>query len=85
MAVIGALIQEGARVRVRRGTFPLDAAVIGQKGTIVEADKYQAHRYGVLIDGEAEVRYLTRAELEVIMDPGLPAERKAARLLRALP
>lgn len=85
MAVIGALIQEGARVRVQRSDLPLDPAVIGRTGTIAEADVYQAHRYGVLLDGETEERYFTRAELEIIEDPGLPPERKAARALRALP
>ena len=85
MAVTGALLQEGARVRIRRGEFPLDSAVIGRTGTVVEANEYQAHRYGVLLDGDNETRFFTRGELEVVEEPGLAPERVAARERRALP
>lgn len=85
MAVTGALLQEGARVRIRRGSLPLDSAVIGRTGTVVEANEYQAHRYGVLLDGDTEVRLFTRAELELLSDPESSADREAAKQRRALP
>lgn len=85
MAVIGALIPEGSRVRVRRGFLPLDPTAIGRTGTVVEANEYAAHRYGVLLDGEQETRYFAPAELEVIEQPAFPPEREAARQKRALP
>lgn len=85
MAVVGALIPEGTRVRVRRGSLPLDPAAIGRAGTVVEASEYQAHRYGVLLDGDAEMRYFAPDELEVIEPPALPPEREEAKRRRALP
>ena len=82
MAVIGALLPEGTRVRIRRGPLPLEPGVVGRTGSIVEANEY---RYGVVLDGEAEVRYFAPAELEVIDTPAFPPERAEARRRRALP
>lgn len=85
MAVVGALIPEGTRVRVRKGPLPLDPAVVGRVGSVVEASVYRAHRYGVILDGDAEARFFAPEELEVIEAPALPPEREAAKLRRALP
>lgn len=85
MAVVGALIPEGTRVRIRRGGLPLDPTAIGRTGTVVEASEYQAHRYGVLLDGDQEARFFAPAELEVIDTPALPPEREEAKRRRALP
>ncbi len=85
MAVIGALLPEGTRVRIRRGPLPLEPGVVGRTGSIVEANEYRAHRDGVVLDGEAEVRYFAPAELEVIDTPAFPPERAEAWRRRALP
>lgn len=85
MAVVGALLPEGTRVRVRRGPLPLDPAAIGRTGTVVEASEYRAHRYGVLLDGDREARFFTPEELEAVEAPALAPEREEARRRRALP
>jgi len=85
MAVVGALIPEGGRVRIRRGILPLDASAIGRTGTVIEADEYRSQRYGVILDGEREARYFAPAELELVQEQALPPEREAAKLRRALP
>jgi hypothetical protein len=85
MAVVGALIPEGARVRIRRGELPLDPTAIGRMGTVVESSEYQAHRYLVILDGESETRVFAPSELERLEDYILPPDREAARNRRALP
>lgn len=54
---------EGARVTVTPGHFPLDPGLVGQSGTIVSHDRWAPTRYGVRLDGEAEVRIFDEAEL----------------------
>jgi len=85
MAVVGALIPEGTRVRIRRGSLPLDPAAIGRTGTVVEASEYRAHCYGVLLDGEQTKRVFTPDELEVLEPVSLSPDRAAAKSRRALP
>jgi len=85
MAVVGALIPEGSRVRIRRGELPLDPAAIGRMGTVVGASEYSAHRYTVILDGEQEPRVFAPSELERVDDYVLPPDREAARNKRALP
>jgi hypothetical protein len=85
MAVVGALIPAGARVRIRRGELPLDPTAIGRMGTVVESSEYQAHRYGVILDGEQEPRVFAPSELERVEGYTLPADREAARSRPALP
>lgn len=85
MAVVGALIPEGSRVRIRRGDLPLDPTAIGRMGTVVEASEYQAHRYSVILDGEQEPRVFAPSELERVEDFILPPDREAAKARRALP
>ena len=54
---------EGARVTVTPGHFPLDPGLVGQSGTVVSHDRWAPTRYGVRLDGEAEVRIFDEAEL----------------------
>jgi len=82
---IAALIQQGTRVRVQRGKLPLAPTEVGRVGTVVEASVYYAHRYGVLLDGEKELRYYTPEELVVAEPVQLAADREAAKRRRALP
>lgn len=80
------LIPAGARVRVRRANWPLDARVIGRSGVVVVAGDYHPERYGVMLEGEREMRYFRPEELEVTAEPPLlPPEREAAKRRRALP
>lgn len=55
---------QGARVRVRRGRFPMNPHLIGRVGMVVELDDYQPGKYGVVLDGEERVHELAEDELE---------------------
>ncbi|MSR36220.1 MAG: hypothetical protein EXR95_06180 [Gemmatimonadetes bacterium] len=63
---------QGTRVRVRRGRFPMDPALIGRTGLIVGTDDYRPERYGVVLDEEEEVRELNEDELEPLGDAKPP-------------
>jgi len=54
----------GTRVRVRRGPFPLDPSVVGREGLVMHLDEYREGRYGVILDGEEQVREFAEEELE---------------------
>lgn len=58
----------GTRVRIRAGSFPMDAALLDRAGLILEIDEYRPRRYGVVLDGETEVRDFTEEELEPVED-----------------
>lgn len=79
------VLQEGTRVKIRRGTLPQDPAVIGRAGVVVTATEYRDNAAGVVLDGESAVRYFTPGELEVVAELPLPPERESAKKLRALP
>ena len=55
---------QGTHIRVRRGRYPMDAAVIGRTGLVVETDDYRPQRYGVVLDDETEVREFAEDELD---------------------
>jgi hypothetical protein len=57
---------DGARLKVRRGAFPMAPDLIGRTGVVVELDDYRPGRYGVVLDGETAVRDLAEDELEPI-------------------
>lgn len=80
-----ALISPGTRVRIRRGAYPIDAAMLGRTGVVVDASPYRAHAYGVVLDGEGEPRIFSPDELERIETPTLPPDRRDAKRRRALP
>ncbi|HET9986474.1 MAG TPA: hypothetical protein VFQ38_23050 [Longimicrobiales bacterium] len=79
------LIPISARVRVRRGPFPTDPALLGLTGTVVESSEYAPNVYGVTLDGESLVRVFAPEELELAAPLPLPPEREAAKRRRALP
>ncbi len=85
MSVPITIIPLGARVRVRRGIVPADPALLGRTGTVVEASEYTQARYGVALDGEAQIRVFGLGELEIVEYEPLPPERQQARQRRALP
>ena len=79
------LLPLGARVRVRRVTWPLEAGVEGREGAVTDASEHRPHRYGVSLDGETRVRYFRPEELETIVAPALPPDAVDAKRRRALP
>ncbi len=85
MTVPITVIPFGARVRVKRGQMPVDPALLGRAGTVVEASEYTPARFGVTLDGEAQVRVFALGELELLASDPLPPERREARGKRALP
>jgi len=60
------LHSQGARVKIKRGSFPLGGDLIGKTGVVVELDDYRPGRYGVVLDAEAKVRDFSEDELEPI-------------------
>jgi hypothetical protein len=54
---------QGTRVEVQRGALPIAAEVIGRPGTVVELSDYRPGRYGVVLDGEEQVREFREDEL----------------------
>ena len=81
----GSLIPVGARVRIRRAGMPIDPAVVGRTGVVVDATPYRARSYGVAIDGERALRMFAPAELEAIEKRELSPARERAKARRALP
>jgi hypothetical protein len=79
------VVPAGARVRVRRGKLPVDPALLGRTGIVVEASEYRPQSYGVALDGETTVRVFATEELEVLAYDALPPERQEAKQRRALP
>lgn len=55
---------QGTRVRVRRGRYPIDPAVVGRTGLVVGTDEYRPERYGVVLDGQSEQLEFHEDELE---------------------
>lgn len=85
MAISIPRIPEGTRVKVKRGRVPQDPSLTGRNGTVIVASEYRPQAIGVSLDGEQQVRYFMPDELEVTKELALPAEREAAKQLRALP
>jgi hypothetical protein len=54
----------GTRVKVKRGRFPMDSALLGRTGLIVTTDDYRPQRFGVVLDEETAVRDFHEDELE---------------------
>jgi hypothetical protein len=54
---------QGTRVEIRRGALPMDAGLLGRRGTVVELSDYRPGRYGVVLDGEERVREFREDEL----------------------
>lgn len=85
MAIPIAVLPEGTRIRVRRGSMPQDPALTGRTGVVAAASEYRDNAAGVVLDGESTLRYFTPGELEVVAALALPPERESAKRLSALP
>jgi hypothetical protein len=55
---------EGTRVVIRGDRLPLDAALVGRTGTVVQHDRSHADWYSVQLDGESEFMRFSEAELQ---------------------
>lgn len=66
---------QGTRIRVKRGRFPMDADLLGRTGVVVEIDDHRPGRYGVVLDGEEQVREFVEDELEPLEEAGEMEER----------
>lgn len=66
---------QGSRVRIRRGRFPMDGDLVGRMGLVVRIDEHRPRRYGVVLDGEEEVRDFAEDELELVESAGELEER----------
>lgn len=74
------VLPHGTRVRIQRGEFPADAAVVGRTGTVVEHSQYFPNKVDVTLDGEATIRAFAPAELEVVDGPeAIPPDREAGK------
>ena len=85
MGVSIPILPQGMRVQVRRGPFPLEAGLEGRTGSVTDASEYRPHRYGVVLDGDANVRYFRPEELVALETPALTPDREDAKRRRALP
>jgi len=56
--------QQGTRVRIQRGSFPLDAAIVGRTGMVLDHDRANPHKVHVQLDGEEPLRTFMDFELE---------------------
>ncbi len=63
MTVPVALYPPGTRITVQRGRLPMDPALVGRTGLVVEVSSYRHHRCGVVLDGEEQVREFREDEL----------------------
>jgi hypothetical protein len=80
------VLPHGTRVKIRRGGFPSDPALLGRTGTVVEHSTYFPHKVDVALDGEARVRTFAPAELDVVSGPeALPPDRADAKKRLARP
>ncbi|TVP42276.1 MAG: hypothetical protein EA350_16650 [Gemmatimonadales bacterium] len=56
----------GTRIRVRKGRFPMDPALVGRTGLVLHPDWLVAEKVGVQLDGEERLRTFTEDELEAV-------------------
>ena len=85
MTIRIAPLPEGSRVQVMRSDWPQDPVVTGKAGTVVSASEYRHNQVGVLINGEAAVRYFMPTELKVTAEPLAVGERELAKERKPLP
>lgn len=73
-------LPHGTRVRIKRGPFPTDPALLGRLATVVEHSQYTPHQVSVSLDGDSQIHVFAPAELEVVTGPeAIPPEREEAR------
>ena len=73
------LYPQGTRIRVRRGDYPLDPALVGREGTVILLHRTKKRRYGIQLDGEERIRAFDESELEPTQVPASIDEAGAHR------
>lgn len=78
MAVAIPLVPPGARVKVKRGTLPIEASLIGRTGTVVGTTEYDPTHVDVAMDVTGEIRDFSPRELETLEPFELTADQQRA-------
>ncbi|TVP58398.1 MAG: hypothetical protein EA351_03705 [Gemmatimonadales bacterium] len=60
------LFPQGTRVRVRRGSLPIDSQMLGREGLVLRHDHIVPRQVVVQLDGEERLRTFTDEELEAV-------------------
>lgn len=80
------VLPHGTRIRIRRGPFPTDRALLGQLGRVVDHSPYFPHKVGVVLDDDPRVQIFSPTELEVVEGPeAIPPDQEAAKKRLARP
>lgn len=79
------LLEQGTRVKIRRAEMPLESDMVGRTGMVVDSDPYRPNRYGVILDGEVQVRYFAPNELAHAEQALVESDEAAARKRLARP
>lgn len=80
------VLPHGTRVKVIRGPFPSDPALLGRTGTVVEHSTYFPHKVELSLDGDPRIRVVAASELEIVSGPeAIPPDQAAAKKRLARP
>ncbi|MFW6330322.1 MAG: hypothetical protein ACOC3J_01220 [Gemmatimonadota bacterium] len=80
------VLPHGTRVKVIRGPFPSDPALIGRVGTVVEHSTYYPNKVELSLDGDPRIHTMATSELEVVEGPeAIPPDRAEAKKRLARP
>lgn len=80
------VLPHGTRVKVRRGQFPTDPALVGQTGVVVEHSPYYPHKISVSLDGNPRIHTFAPDEVELVSAPAaVPAAQADAKKRLARP
>lgn len=80
------VLPRGTRVKIRRGQFPPDPAVVGLEGIVVEHSQYYPHKIEVSLDGDPSIHTFAPDEVEIVSAPeALPPDREDAKKRLARP
>ncbi|TVP76530.1 MAG: hypothetical protein EA352_05550 [Gemmatimonadales bacterium] len=61
------IFPQGTRVRIRKGSFPMNPGLVGRVGTVLRHDpKPRPPKVFVQLDGESGVHALVDEELEMV-------------------
>lgn len=80
------VLPRGTRVKIRRGRFPTDPALVGHEGLVVEHSPYYPHKIEVSLDGDPMIHTFAPDEVDVVSAPAaLPSDKAAAKKRLARP
>lgn len=80
------VLPRGARVRIKRGRFPTNPAMVGREGVVVEHSQYFPHKISVSLDGDPKIETFAPDEVELVSAPeALPKDKAMAKKRLARP